>query len=658
MPLRLRLLSLFLPLLLLTVAGVWLLAQNTLVVRFDRSDHEEINDRLQQLNRQLYQNLRYHLAVVRDWAWWDDSFDFVAHDNPDYIDSNLSDETLQNLNLHLVAYYDAKGDPVHSLWRDSSSHTLITLNGQPAPPYQALQPKIIATLKALQLNQHSNNTQENTVTLIRLENVIMLTAQASITHGDDHSVSNGSLVMVRLLDKAWQDEIQSSLSTSIHLRPSQNSELPALPLNLPLDVQKPSVTLFSRETPSEALQSGWLHIDAGHQQAPFDIELSLPRQLYLQGQQSVEFFLISAFVLAGVGLLLGFLSFEYWILAPIRQINRHIKRIAQQPKHRLPIRGNDELTRVSRSINLMLDQRQDSFEREQLILDNIKDGYCELDSQGRLTRINHTMQNIIGASENQLIGLLYSELIPEKVRPTAEKFFHEAIACSNQIPPFNSQYQRADGSLGYFEIRLSQITDSQGQVNGLRGILRDTSRQEAYHSALLDMAYRDALTGVGNRKAFSERLQGLCQGKAPFALLFIDLDKFKPVNDRFGHDVGDQLLQHVAKRLGGLLRDGDQIFRLGGDEFTVVLPNTQRDQAWMVAQRLLIRAGEAYDIGGIKIDFITPSIGLAMYPDDAQDSESLLRAADLAMYEAKQSRNQVMSYSPALQSAAHSSDTP
>ena len=657
MPLRLRLLSLFVPLLLATVTGVWLLAQNTLVARFDRSDHEEINDRLQQLNRQLYQNLRHHLAVARDWAWWDDSFEFIARGNPEYIDSNLSGDTLANLNLHLVAYFDAAGKPVHTRWRKSSNHTLVTLDGQPAPSSQALQPMVATALQALRMQHSSNNIRDNRVLLVRVANVVMLAVQVSITPGEDRSTSNGALVMVRLLDKAWQEEMQSGLRTPILLRQAKTSTLPALPLSLPLDVQKPAITLFSRETPSEHLQSGWLRIGDAQHQAQFDIELSLPRQLYLQGQQSVEFFLICAFVLAGVGLLIGFLSFEYWVLVPIRHINRHIKRIAQQPKHRLPITGNDELTGVSRSINLMLDQRQDSSEREQLILDNIKDGYCELDAQGRLTRINHTMQNIIGASAEQLIGTHYSAMIPETLRPTAEHFFQEAIACSNQIPAFNSQYQRADGSLGHFEIRLSQITDSQDQICGLRGILRDTSRQEAYHSALLDLAYRDALTGVGNRKAFSERLQGLCHGNAPFALLFIDLDQFKPVNDRFGHDVGDQLLQHVAKRLGGLLRDDDRVFRLGGDEFTVVLPNTQREQAWMVAQRLLNRAGEDYDIDGTYIDFITPSIGLAMYPEDAQDSESLLRAADLAMYEAKQARNRVMSYSPAL-ATSHSSDTP
>jgi diguanylate cyclase (GGDEF)-like protein len=162
------------------------------------------------------------------------------------------------------------------------------------------------------------------------------------------------------------------------------------------------------------------------------------------------------------------------------------------------------------------------------------------------------------------------------------------------------------------------------------------------------MAYRDPLTSLGNRKAFNEQLRtALEQAQrqdAPLALLFIDLDRFKEVNDRFGHDLGDALLIAIAERLRGALRQPDHFYRLGGDEFTLLLSGEDAGNAMALAERLLRVLEPAFELNGQRIDFVTPSIGIALYPEHASQPEALIKAADSAMYQAKQQRNQVYLY--------------
>jgi diguanylate cyclase (GGDEF)-like protein len=155
------------------------------------------------------------------------------------------------------------------------------------------------------------------------------------------------------------------------------------------------------------------------------------------------------------------------------------------------------------------------------------------------------------------------------------------------------------------------------------------------------LALYDVLTGLPNRKLINERLsQALAKArreKTQGALMFIDLDKFKPVNDDFGHSIGDLLLKDVARRLQDCMRETDTAARLGGDEFIVLLPRVEGKHGAMVAATKILHAlNRPFDIAGNSFQ-ISASIGVALYPDHGSDEKSLLRHADTAMYEAKNS---------------------
>jgi diguanylate cyclase (GGDEF)-like protein len=175
----------------------------------------------------------------------------------------------------------------------------------------------------------------------------------------------------------------------------------------------------------------------------------------------------------------------------------------------------------------------------------------------------------------------------------------------------------------------------------------DITEQKRAEERIQHAAYHDVLTGLPNRLLFNERLgQAISHAKrnrTQFALLYIDLDKFKPVNDTFGHAAGDWLLQAVARRIGEQVRESDTVARIGGDEFTVILREVAGREAVLAVARKIIAALCAPFLLGERAQSATlgASIGVALYPGDALDHETLIKLADASMYRAKINGNSV-----------------
>ncbi len=201
--------------------------------------------------------------------------------------------------------------------------------------------------------------------------------------------------------------------------------------------------------------------------------------------------------------------------------------------------------------------------------------------------------------------------------------------------------QRKDGSLYTIIQNISPIFNERGEATHFLAIQQDISQQKALECHIQHQAQHDALTGLPNRMLFQDRVQqSIVQARraaTQFALVFLDLDGFKDVNDTHGHAAGDRLLCAVAERLKSCVRGGDTVARLGGDEFTILLLNIGgiTDVETAVNKGLLCLA-EPYDLGGYSVT-VTASIGISLYPEHAAEMEKLLSYADGAMYRAKQS---------------------
>lgn len=204
------------------------------------------------------------------------------------------------------------------------------------------------------------------------------------------------------------------------------------------------------------------------------------------------------------------------------------------------------------------------------------------------------------------------------------------------------QINHGSGATVWMNAKCEAIHNEEGRVIALRGTLQDISERKRSEQRVRDAALHDVLTGLPNRTLVMEYCGHLLAASARNhtrgALLFIDLDRFKPINDLYGHETGDRVLSEVSKRLVESTRNEDLVGRLGGDEFVVVLPHldTDRNRAATVAQHVVDRVSQPIRINGLEL-MVTPSIGISYFPEHADSISTLIHTADLAMYQAKKS---------------------
>jgi diguanylate cyclase (GGDEF)-like protein/PAS domain S-box-containing protein len=290
-----------------------------------------------------------------------------------------------------------------------------------------------------------------------------------------------------------------------------------------------------------------------------------------------------------------------------------------------------------------------SEERYRSILENIEDGYYEMDINGRFTFFNESCRKILGYSRDELMGMDNRKFVD---KDTAKKIFRIAVRVYQTGKAEKSsdfEVIRENGFKRHIEISISLMKDISGLACGFRGIVRDIDARKKAEATILHMAYHDALTGLPNRMLFNDRLNvaisAARRSNKKFAVMMLDLDKFKKINDTSGHSVGDQLLQSVGNRLRGRLRKSDTVARMGGDEFMLLLPEiNQGEDAEVIAKKIIDSFQRPFILGNSNLR-ITTSIGIAIYPDSGSDFDTLKKNADLAMYKAKEcGRNNFQNY--------------
>jgi diguanylate cyclase (GGDEF)-like protein/PAS domain S-box-containing protein len=260
------------------------------------------------------------------------------------------------------------------------------------------------------------------------------------------------------------------------------------------------------------------------------------------------------------------------------------------------------------------------------------------DAAGKLVTVNPAFCLISGYQPDEAIGVPIETL---KAAVQGEVFFRllwkqllEQGAWQGEITN-----RRKSGEAYPEWLSISSVRDKAGQLAGYFGKFHDLSRLHESEKRLSQLAYYDVLTGLPNRHLFLDRMRmAITQARRAnrrMGLFFIDLDRFKQVNDTMGHDIGDELLKTVAQRLKSVTREVDTVARLGGDEFTLILPNLQDDRdALLVATKILDIFQPPIQIGAHHL-LASPSIGISLFPDHGEDEPTLLRRADAAMYHAK-----------------------
>ncbi|HHK4997215.1 TPA: diguanylate cyclase [Pseudomonas aeruginosa] len=647
MPLRTRLLWLFLPLLAASLGGIWLLSESILLSRFDREDQQRLQEGATVLHNRLDFELKRHLDIVRTYAWWDASYDFIQRPNETFEQENLDHEMLDDLGFDFVLFLDDRGHLQLKQWSPPAPDQRV-LFGAPSASDQALLEALQQRAIRLGALDFRGRTDHSLSELLLVDNLPTLLVSVPISNNQGSAPAKGAILAGYFLDRERLANLREQMQADLQPMPNIATDSTWKPLRSRSGSTHNQALLSPRRFIGEHVQQVSVQYlsSSGEPQLRFDI--TKKRLLYIQGEKAINFFLGASLLVALGAFLVGYLALELWVLRRVQRLNREVAEVGRNAHSiRLSDFGNDELGQLAGEMNQMLERLEHSEARDRAILQSMRDGYFEMDVDGVILTVNPALCQLLGQTRETLIGHPYYELLGEDDLARARQPFQRAMQ-SGAGKTFAIPLQRADGSLGYFEATVSLIHDLQGELRGYRGIVRDVSDQIAYQQQLLEMAYRDPLTGLGNRKAFDEQLgQALLRagsGGSELALLYLDLDRFKEVNDRFGHDIGDALLRTVAERVRSTLRQPDKAYRLGGDEFAVLLEDSQENNPQRLAERLLAALVQPIALNGERIDFGTPSIGIALYLRHAGDAEGLVRAADSAMYEAKRQRNHYCLY--------------
>ena len=284
-------------------------------------------------------------------------------------------------------------------------------------------------------------------------------------------------------------------------------------------------------------------------------------------------------------------------------------------------------------------------------------GMLLMDLDGRILDSNPAIQKLLGRNHGELEGHRTSEFVHPGDRHEARSAYLRMMTAGESSLRMQHRFVGRDGAVLWVDASASLVRDSSGDGSFAVGMMQDITQRKVAEAALRaqadlneHQALHDALTGLANRTLFRSRIEhavkGTCRTDARAAVVIMDLDGFKEINDSMGHAAGDDLLVELSRRLKAAVRGADTVARLGGDEFGVLLPDaTVPEEVRRAVERIQAAIESPITLHGLELS-LEGSIGIALYPDDGEDVETLLRSADGAMYHAKEEKSGWSFYDP------------
>ena len=353
------------------------------------------------------------------------------------------------------------------------------------------------------------------------------------------------------------------------------------------------------------------------------------------------------------------------LLLPIERLANAAREIVRDEQYTLRVEktSDDELGELTDEFNQMLAQielRDGKLRQASEALAQTQDAICLRDENLNFIYVNPAFVGLFGYHLEDVEGKNITLQADNMLEPELSHAEIYEIAAENGSYRGDVTQQTKSGKAIPIELLVSPVRDDSGKITSYVTVSTDITEKKRAAEAIWRQANFDALTGLPNRHMFNERLQQEVKrsqrnGK-PFALIFLDMDNFKEVNDSLGHDMGDQLLVETAERLIACVRNSDavghahNVARLGGDEFTIILTElSDINNVEQIAQRILARLVEPYQLRD-ELVYVSASIGITVFPEDASDTEALIKNADQSMYHAKnKGRNQYSYFTRAMQ---------
>jgi|GEM_PF-1422269 len=295
-----------------------------------------------------------------------------------------------------------------------------------------------------------------------------------------------------------------------------------------------------------------------------------------------------------------------------------------------------------------------AYRQYELIVETAEEGIWLLDAKANTSFVNQKMSAMLGYEPAEMLGRSLFDFMDEKGRAIARVHVDRLRQGVKSKPVL--MLSRRDGSELWTHMASNPVTTPDGSYAGALAMVSDITEQRRTQQELERLALHDALTGLPNRILFTDRLEQAMRSarrrRKGLSVVVFDLNRFKDVNDTFGHAAGDAVLAQMGRRISSQLRDSDTVARLGGDEFGVLLAECTEDESVATIHKLFPMLGRPIDLEGAAID-LGVSVGIARFPDHGTDADILMRRADAAMYTAKRTRSGFAVYQPGEEEAAH-----
>lgn len=600
---------------------------------------------------QVLDTLNDQIAVIGmrngDWAYWDDTYQFIVDRNQEYIDKNLGYDQFASLSslVNFILFFNEAGEHVYS-----KGYDLQTEEDIPVPT---------SLLRQLSKdNAFLKHPDEKSIVegLLLLDEGPAMVASRPILTSEVKGPARGTLVFAGLLNDFQVKALEETLRTSLTM------------LRLD-DPRRPDDTLQAEEmlhgkqgTVVQVLNlqqvAGYTLLRDVNNTPILMLRLDKPRAVYSIGLRTLQYFGLGILATGLIQALVMQFILGKTVLNRLSRLTASLRAIevTTDLSQRVPVTGNDELAELSASVNKTLEalERAEtavhmSEARMRAVLEHAVDGIVTTDEEGRIQSFNKAAERIFGYSAEEVMGQDVSLLMPEPYRSQHSDYIKDYLTSSRpKIIGKGREIlgQRKEGIVFPAYIALSEIRV--GEQRLFTGIIRDITEHKRHEAFLTQAAMYDPLTGLLNRRFFEEQLDVALNAakryRHPLCLCICDIDKFKEINDQYGHTVGDMVLEKLGDLFRAQVRKEDLGGRFGGDEFVVCFSHTSSIEAVACIER--VRQALASHVFCQDTDhpfIVTASFGFADLTTHDMDRTALIQAADKSLYRAKeQGRNRTV----------------
>lgn len=633
------------------------LARTILLSSFDELEQDYTRLQVQQVVGILQSDISQLDSTLVDWSAWNETCDFIAGQNDHYIEDNLSGDTLANLRLNVMLFYTPDGHFYYAKSMDLDT-------GEETPVPQSL----LEHLSERNYLLRHNSEESSKAGILSLAGTPLLVASRPILDNDGRGPIRGTMIVGRYLDQS-----QVMLLADITKNPMTFVDLDQADLHGEFRQIRTRLKDDGLQIAANAIDAdmigGYALLEDVYGEAALVLKLEVPRDISRHGRAAFWYFLSGLFAASLIFGMTAFWFLEKKVLSRIGLLSTRVAQIATKGNlsERVDVPGGDEVSSLASEINEMLGALEhsehslrESEERYMLAVESANDGLWDWNLQANTLYFSPRWKEMLGYTDHEFENsqqAWFKLVHPADLDTLVAKF---SAHLEGNLPHVEIEHRilHKDGSYRWVLLRGLVIRDAQGVAYRMAGSQSDITGRKLAEEHLRYDALHDQLTNLPNRSLFMEYLESALKrarrlNDYSFAVILLDFDRFKVINDSLGHRIGDELLRAASRRLSVCLRSSDTIARLGGDEFIILLEDVRDlDAAGGFAHCIQEQFKLPFVIDDREL-FISASSGVVFADDSYEHAEEILRDAEIAMYRAKAlGKAQFIVFDPTLRTDA------